>query len=173
MADHQATVTVNAPVAQVYPMFTHFNDFPKFMHFVKEVTYRDDQTSHWVVDVMGRHAWDAVNDGWIENQQIGWRSTDGLQNWGKVTFQPVNDTQTQVTVDIHYTPPVGVLGNVGEKLGAGSRFEHALQEDLNHFAKMVLDAPPGALDPTSSNYLFHQRSAAAQGDTTPEQNATM
>src|SRR5690348_11045127 len=37
MADHRATVVVNAPIDQVYPMFTHFNDFPKFMSFVKEV----------------------------------------------------------------------------------------------------------------------------------------
>jgi uncharacterized membrane protein len=39
LADHQASVKVNAPVEQVYALFTHFNDFPKFMHFVKEVTY--------------------------------------------------------------------------------------------------------------------------------------
>ena len=48
MAEHQASVMVNAPVDQVYQMFTHFNYFPKFMHFVKEVTYYDDIRSHWV-----------------------------------------------------------------------------------------------------------------------------
>jgi len=48
MAEHRASVTVNAPVHQVYGLFTHFNDFPKFMSFVKEVTYYDEQRSHWV-----------------------------------------------------------------------------------------------------------------------------
>src|SRR5579859_4086929 len=38
---------------------------------------------------------------------------------------------------------------------------------------MVDQAPPGALDPTSSNYLFHSDSAAAKGKTTDRQNATM
>jgi uncharacterized membrane protein len=48
MSEQKATVTVNAPVHQVYELFSHFNDFPKFMSYVKEVTYKDDQTSHWV-----------------------------------------------------------------------------------------------------------------------------
>ena len=54
MAEHHVSVTVDAPVHQVYSMFTHFNDFPKFMSFVKEVTYYDDQRSHWVAEVAGR-----------------------------------------------------------------------------------------------------------------------
>ena len=38
MAQHMASVTVNAPVHQVYQLFSHFNDFPKFMSYIKEVT---------------------------------------------------------------------------------------------------------------------------------------
>src|SRR5262249_6877995 len=30
MSDQRASVVVNAPVEQVYALFTHFNDFPKF-----------------------------------------------------------------------------------------------------------------------------------------------
>lgn len=173
MAEHTATVTVNAPVHQVYELFTHFNDFPKFMTFVKEVTYRDDQNSHWVADIVGRHEWDAVNESWIPDQQIGWRSTDGLENSGRVTFTPQGDDQTQVTVAISYNPPAGFLGDIGEVLGSGKRFETALQHDLDNFAQMVAQAPPGALDPTSSNYLFHEDSAAAKGQTTDRQDETM
>jgi uncharacterized membrane protein len=172
-AAHHASVTVDAPVHQVYSLFTHFNDFPKFMSFVKEVTYYNDQTSHWAAEVAGHHEWDAVNDQWIPDRQIGWHSTKGLDNFGKVTFEPQGMGQTKVDVFINYNPPAGVLGDVGEKLGAGSRFEHVLQNDLNHFAHMVDEAPPGALDPTSSNYLFHADSAAAKGKTTPRQDETM
>lgn len=173
MADHQASVVVNAPVEQVYPMFTHFNDFPKFMSFVKQVTYHDDQTSHWVVDVAGRHEWDAVNSDWIPNRQIGWKSTRGQENSGRVTFEPLGSNQTRVTVDVWYNPPGGVVGTVGEKLGVGDRFDHALQQDLNHFARMVEEAPPDSLDPESSNYLFHRDSAAARGQTTDAQDRSM
>ena len=170
---HHATVTVNAPKHEVYSLFTHFNDFPKFMSFVKEVTYQDDQNSHWVAEVLGRHEWDAANEEWIPDQQVGWRSTRGLENFGKVTFASTGTDQTKVDVFINYNPPAGVLGEVGEKLGGGSRFEKALQNDLDHFTKMVDQAPAGALDPNSSNYLFHSASAAAKGTTTDRQNQTM
>lgn len=170
---HTATVTVNAPVNQVYQLFTHFNDFPKFMSYIKEVTYKDAQTSHWVADVVGSHEWDAVNEGWVENKQVGWRSTDGLQNHGTATFETVGDNQTKVTVTVTYTPPAGILGDAGEKLGVGSAFEKKLQEDMDHFAQLVAQTPTGALDPESSNYLFHDDSAAAKGKTTVAQDSTM
>jgi uncharacterized membrane protein len=171
--DHQASVTVNAPAHEVYSMFSHFNDFPKFMSFVKEVTYYDDQRSHWVASIAGTHEWDAVNENWIPDQQIGWRSTSGLENFGKVTFAPQEANRTQVVVDIHYNPPAGIFGDAGEKLGVGRRFQDALQNDLNHFARLVDEAPPGTLDPNGSNYLFHQDSAAVNRSTTPAQNETM
>ncbi|HZU67049.1 MAG TPA: SRPBCC family protein [Ktedonobacteraceae bacterium] len=173
MVEHHASVTVNAPVHQVYSLFTHFNDFPKFMSFVKEVTYYDDQRSHWVADVVGEHQWDAVNENWVEDQQIAWRSYNGMENAGKVTFQPTGTNQTRVDVYIDYSPPAGVLGNIGEKLGGGRTFQSHLQHDLDNFARMVDQAPPGALDPESSNYLFHGGSAAAKGTTTSRQDATM
>lgn len=172
VAQH-ASVAVNAPVHQVYAMFSHFNDFPKFMTFVKEVTYYDDQTSHWVAEVVGRHEWDAVNEQWIPDRQIGWRSTNGLDNFGKVTFEPMGSNQTKVDVYVNYNPPAGVLGDIGDKMGAGNRFGQTLQHDLQNFARMVDEAPAGARDPNSSNYLFHADSAAAKGTTTRRQNETM
>lgn len=173
MAEHSASVTVNAPVHQVYQLYTHFNDYPKFMTFVKEVTYLDDQRSHWVVDVVGKHEWDAVNEGWITDRQIGWRSVDGLKNSGDVRFEPSGPAATRVTVVIRYEPPAGAFGQLGEVLGAGGQFERRLQHDLEHFATMVEQAPSGALDPTSSAYLFHPESAAAREQTTAAQDASM
>jgi len=173
LAQHHASVTVNAPIHQVYGLFTHFNDFPKFMSFVKEVTYYDNQRSHWVAQAVGQHEWDAVNDNWIEDRQIGWHSVNGLENNGAVTFQSMEANQTLVDVYINYNPPAGVLGDIGENLGVGRDFDSKLQHDLDNFAQMVDQAPPGALDPESSNYLFHSGSAAAKGSTTDRQNSTM
>ena len=173
LKEHHASVTVNAPISQVYALFTHFNDFPKFMSFVNEVTYYDEQHSHWVADVVGRHEWDAINQNWVENRQIGWRSYNGLENTGRVTFQTVGPMMTQIDAFVAYNPPAGMLGDVGEGMGAGGTFDSKLQHDLDNFARMVDQAPQGALDPTSSNYLFHGDSAAAKGKTTDRQNETM
>ena len=173
MAEHRASVTVNAPLHQVFELFTHFNDYPKFMTYIKEVTYLDDERSHWVADVAGEHEWDAVNTDWIPDRQIGWRSTSGVENGGRVTFTPSESMQTLIEAVISYTPPAGILGAIGEALGAGSLFERRLQHDLTHFANMVQEAPPGALDPVSSAYLFHSESAAARGTSTRAQGQTM
>jgi hypothetical protein len=123
--------------------------------------------------VVGQHAWDAVNESWEPDRRIGWRSVDGLKNSGTVTFEPVGTDRTKLTVNVEYEPPAGLLGALGEALGAGGQFERRLQNDLEHFAAMVEQAPPGALDPTSSSYLFHAESAAGRGETTLAQNESM
>jgi ribosome-associated toxin RatA of RatAB toxin-antitoxin module len=173
MVEHSASVMVNAPVHQVYELFTHFNDFPKFMHFVKEVTYYDDERSHWVVNVGRQYEWDAVNVDWIPDQQVGWRSFDGLRNSGKVKFRALGPERTSVDVYVQYEPPSGPLGLLGETFGVGSHFTTVLERDLQHFANMVENAPPGSLDPMSSHYLFHDESAARKGLVTPKQLEAM
>lgn len=172
MAERYVSVAVQAPVHQVYTMFTHFNDFPKFMRFVKEVTYSDDEHSHWVVQLAGKHEWDAINEGWIEDRQVGWRSINGLENSGRVTFMETGPNLTQVSVFLHFQPPAGAAGKLGEFL-VGDRLERELEEDLQRFARMVEEAPPGTLDPMSSHFLFHEKSAVATGTATPRQNRSM
>jgi hypothetical protein len=171
MIEHSASVTIKAPVHQAYELFTHFDDFPKFMSFIREVTYYDDQRSHWVVQVIRQYEWDAVNEDWIPDQQIGWRSTGGLHNSGKVKFRSLGPESTIVDVYIQYTPPKGLLGQLGETIGISSYFEAILQKDLNNFARMVEQAPQGSLDPMSSHYLFHSESAAAKKLVTSKQLA--
>jgi hypothetical protein len=174
MAEHYASAIVNAPVHQVYMLFTHFNDFPKFMRFVKEVTYYDDLRSHWVVQILGRNfAWDAVNEDWIPDKQVGWRSTRGLRNTGRVKFLELGPNRTTVDVYISYSPPSGPLGVLGENLGVNTYFESLLREELQNFARMVEEAPPGVLDPMSSHYLFHRHSAATTGTITSRQQESM
>jgi uncharacterized membrane protein len=173
MSEHHASVEVNAPVHQVYALFTHFNDFPKFMSFVKEVTYYDEQRSHWVAQIMGTHEWDAVNEEWIPDRQVAWRSTSGLQNRGRVEFSPVGENRTTVDVYLSYTPPAGALGELVNRVGVDSRFGETLQRDLEHFAQMVEQAPPGVLDPMQSHSLFHSESATAKGTITQQQRESM
>jgi len=164
MAKQSASITVRAPVEQVYRLFTRFEHFPKFMSHVKEVTHLDDRRTHWVADILGTREWNAVTENCIPNQQIGWRSIDGVAHRGTVTFVSLADDRTDVHVDVEYEPPAGALGSLGETLGGGAEFARRLQHDLDQFAQMVYAAPPGALDPTSSSYLFHDGSAAARSN---------
>lgn len=173
MSEHHGFVVVQAPIRQVYELFTHFNDFPKFMSFVKEVTYYDDLRSHWVVQLAGTHEWDAVNEEWVPDRQIGWRSIRGLQNEGRVKFLSLGVEQTQIDVYISYTPPAGMLGEAADRLLVDEQFDAILQKDLTHFARMVEEAPAGALDPMQSHYLFHDESAVARQHVTSHQEQSM
>lgn len=172
-AHHHASVTVNKPIHQVYALFTHFNDFPKYMHFIEQVTYIDNMRSHWIADVAGHHEWDAVNQGWAEDRQVGWRSYNGLENEGKVTFQAMGEAETRVDVYIDYNPPMGFIGEMAENMGVGSKFENDLQHDLENFASMVQATPQQQTDPTFSGYIYNSDSAAAEGTSTSSQDATM
>lgn len=165
MVEHRATVVVPALRAQVYAMWSRLSDFPKYMHFVEEVLPLDERRTHWVANIVGRHEWDAINEGWIAGQQIGWRSYEGLANTGRVTFEDAEPGQTRLTVHLAYEPPLGVVGELGETLGAGKAFEHALQQDLDNFARMVEQAPPGTTDPHASRYIYNPDSAVAEGRT--------
>ena len=118
-------------------MWTCFPDYPNFMSHVRSVSYIDRERTRWVVNVVGRHEWAARNENWIPERQIGWRSIDGLDNRGLVAFSPRLDGTTQIDVTIEYTPPAGMLGKIGEVLGAGKAFEHQLRSDLQRFSQMV------------------------------------
>lgn len=78
-----------------------------------------------------------------------------------------------VDVYISYVPPTGPLGAVVDALSISEYFAAVLKEDLYNFARMVEEAPAGALDPMSSNYLFHSSSAVAAGSVTVRQKAAM
>ncbi len=173
MAEHYTSVTINAPVHQVYELFTHFSDFPTFMHFVREVTPIDEQRSHWVVHVLRNQSWDAINEDCIPNQQIGWRSTTNVDTRGKVKFRSHEPNRTIVDVYLHYTPPFGPLGRLVDMLGVGSHIEAILKEDLAHFARMVEQIPSESLDPMASHYLFHSRSATTCKKVTPRYEQAM
>ncbi len=173
MTEHYASVTVQAPVHQVYELFTHFDDFPKFMRFVKEVTYLDERRTHWVVHVLRDYEWIALNEDWIPDKQVGWRSVSGLKNTGKVKFRPLGPGRCMVDVYINYMPPTGPLGVIVDALSASEYFASVLREDLHNFARMVEQAPAGALDPMSSNYLFHATSAVTARRITDRQKAAM
>jgi hypothetical protein len=125
------------------------------------------------VHVLRDYEWNAVNEDWIIDKQVGWRSTAGLSNTGRVKFRELGANRTEVDVYISYVPPSGALGQLGEAFVAGSYFDIILKEDLEHFAHMVEQAPPGALDPMSSHYLFHAQSAATLKAVTSRQTNAM
>ena len=54
MATVEKSIEVNVPLSTAYNQWTQFEEFPRFMEGVEEVTQLDDSRLHWVANVGGQ-----------------------------------------------------------------------------------------------------------------------
>jgi uncharacterized membrane protein len=141
------SVIVGADPATVYGLWSDFENFPRFMKFIKEVRKGSEGTSHWVMEgPLGREVeWTAETTRAEPNQRIGWNTKDrqGLTTSGEVVFAPLPGGQTQVEATVQYVPPAGVLGEAIARLFANP--ETRLEEDLANF-KAYAEGKPNRMD---------------------------
>lgn len=139
---HQASksIIVNRNVADVYEVWSNFENFPHFMQNIEAVTKTGAKTSHWVMNgPLGfKVEWDADTTTLEPNSRIAWNSRDNgdIKTSGQVTFNELSDNQTEVTVTLAYEPPAGIAGDLVAKLFGNP--EGKLEEDLRNF-KTYLD----------------------------------
>lgn len=133
MATIEKSIDVDVPVSVAYDQWTQFEKFPQFMEGVVQVTQIDDSHVRWVAEVGGeRKEWDAEIVEQKPDRVIAWRSTGGVQNSGRVEFEPT-DSGTRVSVEMEYEPE-GIKETVGAAIGIdGSQVE----EDLERFRELV------------------------------------
>ena len=134
----QKTIYVDAPVAQVYAFWTDYQNFPRFMHNVREVQVRDD-VSHWVVAGPAGVPveWNARLVEVEPNALLRWRSTAGsaVKHEGCVRFEG-SRVGTRVTVQLRYLPPGGAFGHAVARLfGADPKTE--MDADLMRMKSMI------------------------------------
>ena len=112
------SIEVNVPVRTAYNQWTQFEEFPQFMHSVKEVRQVDDTHLHWRANVAGQEKeWDVEITEQIPDDRIAWRSTSGVPNGGVVSFHRISDNVTRIMLQMDYQPE-GALENLGDAIGA-------------------------------------------------------
>lgn len=114
--DFQKTITIHAPIEEVFAYWADFEKFPEFMDHVESVSTTDDRRSHWRVrGPLGTSIeWDSETTRFVPNEEIGWKSVEGsaLKHAGIVRFEPVEDGRaTRVSVRLTYNPVAGRLGH--------------------------------------------------------------
>ena len=113
--DVQKTLNIRAGLDEVFGFFSNYDNFPLFMHNVREVRDRGDGLSHWVVaGPAGVHVtWDAVLTDYQPNRCIAWASTNNatIGHSGVIRFNENPDGTTRVDVRLSYNPPGGVIGH--------------------------------------------------------------
>lgn len=133
--NHRVSIHIAAPLEFTYSLWLHFERLPEYLRHILEV--RVDQKrpnrQYWKTKVFGiEQEWVAEITSLTPNRLIAWRSIEGLENSGSLTFEG-DSLQTQLTLQIGYNPPLGALGDLAEALWYKQRFDEGLEEDLTNF----------------------------------------
>jgi len=142
--NHRVSITINAPVELVYTLWTKFENFPHYLNHILQVQTNPNNPllQHWKGKIFGvEQEWDAEITNLTANHIIAWRSIEGFENSGSLTFERRESTNqlgggTTVTVQIGYDPPLGIFGDVAEALWYKQRFDEGLEEDMTRFNQL-------------------------------------
>jgi uncharacterized membrane protein len=134
MSTIEQTIDVKVPLHTAYNQWTQFEEFPNFMEGVESVTQLDDRHLRWVAEVGGeKREWQAEIVDQEPDRRVAWRATDGKDNAGTVTFQPIDQTTTRVEVQMQWEPE-GMKEKAGSMVGMDDR---RVKGDLERFKDMI------------------------------------
>ena len=152
------TIVVNREPEDVYQFWRGFEQFPRFMKHLKQVSVRKDGRSHWIARGPGgqNYEWDAeiVED--RPGELIVWRSLPGgdVENEGSVRFERAPGGRgTLVRVNLRYSPPAGAAGAAFAML-LGREPGQEVQEDLRRF-KQIMETGEVVLSDASVHARAH------------------
>jgi len=133
MSDVMESVDVAVPVRAAYDQWTQFEEFPRFMDDVDRVEQLDETRLRWAATIDGVHEeWDAAITEQQPDQRIAWRAV-GKGMAGIVTFQPLGQQSTRVSVRMSWEPD-GPLEKVGAALGIDASH---VRQDLARFKDLI------------------------------------
>jgi len=125
-------------VTAAYNQWTQFEDFPKFMDGVEEVTQVGDRHLHWRVKIAGvEREFDATITEQVPDTRIAWKAGGETKHAGVVDFHKLDMETTRVDLQLDMEPE-GLVETVGDKLGV---VERRVKKDLERFKELVESQP--------------------------------
>lgn len=135
----QKTLTVRAPIEDVFDLWLHCERFPVFMDHLRRVEALGEGRYRWIARGPGglSVSWVADIIELVPNRLIAWASLPGstIPNEGVVQFDETPDGGTRITIKLAYNPPGGVLGHALAGL-TGVDPKRAMDEDLVRFQSL-------------------------------------
>jgi uncharacterized membrane protein len=130
----EESITVKAPLSEVYNQWTQFEDFPKFMDGVEEITQVDDTHNHWRAKVGNvEREFDTEITEQKADDRIAWKSIDGKTHAGAVSFYRLSDEETKITLQMDWAPEGAI-----EKIGSALNFDdRQIKHDLSNFKDLI------------------------------------
>ncbi|AUX44167.1 uncharacterized protein SOCE26_056300 [Sorangium cellulosum] len=144
--EFRRTITVYAPVREVFLAFIQFESFPQFMSHLRQVEMKGDGRMGWTaVGPAGIPvSWDAELTQLVPNEVVAWRSLPGelIESEGIVRLEACPEG-TRVDVTMSYRSPAAELGDAVAML-FGAEPERAMDEDLLRFKGLLEQGPAAA-----------------------------
>lgn len=164
LASHSETsssVILNCSPEQAYRFWRDFENLPRFMRHLDNVSILGDRRTRWTaIGPLGQElTWDAEIDEDRPNEFISWHSIpgSGINVSGFVAFRAASANRgTLVKVEMNLRPPAGRLGlNAAKMLGKHPEF--LIKQDLRRMKALV---ETGEI-PTTDGQSHGPRSIAA------------
>ncbi|WP_283136806.1 SRPBCC family protein [Rhizohabitans arisaemae] len=134
MSKIQHSVEVGVPVRTAYNQWTQFATFPDFMEGVQTVEQLTDTRTVWVAEIAGvRREFEAEIVEQCPDERVAWCTVTSPHHTGVVSFDPVHESATRVTLTMEYDP-MGPVERVGDALGIVGR---RIGRDLNRFRAFI------------------------------------
>jgi uncharacterized membrane protein len=134
MTTVEQSIDVEVPITTAYNQWTQFEEFPQFMEGVEQVTQLSPTATHWKVKIAGvSREFDARITEQHPDERVSWRSTDGSQQAGVVTFHQLGPESTRVMLQLDFEPE-GMAEQAGDKLGL---VKARTKGDLQRFKKFI------------------------------------
>jgi ribosome-associated toxin RatA of RatAB toxin-antitoxin module len=130
----EKSVDVKAPVRTAYNQWTQFESFPKFMAGVDKIDQQTPTRTHWQTTIGGvTREFDAEITEQHPDERVAWRSVDGPQHAGVVTFHRLDEQTTRVHLQMEYEPET-LTEKAGTALGVVG---HRIEDDLKRFKNFI------------------------------------
>ena len=141
--EHTVTSDINAPVTEVWKVWSDLDSMPLWMTWIESVKTVDQETStlpdltEWTLAANGfRFKWKAKINERIEKQKLQWESIGGLPTKGCVRFYEENENLTSIKLTISYELPK-VLARLMEANILGGVVTNELQTNIDRFKNLV------------------------------------
>ena len=133
----QQDIDIGVPLSTVYNQWTQFEEWPKFMHRVTQVSQEDESHVNFKTKIWGKtkeYTAEIVDQ--RPDERIKWKVSQGVTHQGVATFHELAPRLTRVEVSLDVEP-----GSLIEKAARGMRFvKRAVRADLARFKAYVLMA---------------------------------
>ena len=131
----QQDIDIGVPLKTVYNQWTQFEDWPKFMHRLEQVSQEDESHLTFKTKIWGiSKEFKAEIVEQRPDQRIKWKVSEGVTHTGVVTFHELGPRLTRVELNIDVQP-----GSLIEKAARGMRhIKRAVRADLARFKAYVL-----------------------------------